>query len=253
MSGEVGAAVVPASFMAMNQFLNAMGDATVGVNVAPGGGAAGAYAPAPKLSPQQASAYAAVTPRDRGAPTFTSRWNVWASGYGSNSRVDGDTTTGSHNTSTRVYGTVVGADYRPGPDTRFGFALGGAGTNFNLDAGLGGGRSDLFQAGGYARHQIGAAYLIGSAAYGWQDVTTDRTVNSTDLAGLPMSASLRGRFQANTFALRGEGGWRVALPFANATPYAGAASDHHPPAGIQRKRDVRQRAVCARLCGAIDN
>ena len=41
---------------------------------------------------------------------------------------------------------------------------------------LGSGRSDLFQAGVYARHTMGAAYIAGALAYGWQDITTNRTV-----------------------------------------------------------------------------
>jgi uncharacterized protein with beta-barrel porin domain len=175
-----------------------------------------AYAPKRKLSPQQTDAYAAVTPRDRMVAPFASRWNVWATGYGGNSSVNGDAAAGSHNTSTRVYGTVVGADYRLTPDTRFGFALGGAGTSFSVDSALGGGRADVFQAGAYARHQMGAAYLTGALAYGWQDVTTDRTVTA---AG---TDKLHASFAANTLAARLESGWRYAMPAVAVTPYAAA-------------------------------
>lgn len=223
VSGEPGASVPTAGFAAMNQFINAMMD-NAGSNNNQGGplGFAqdidqeNAYAPKRKLSAQQTDAYAAVTPRDRRTASFASRWNVWAAGYGGNSSVDGNATAGSHNTSTRVYGTAVGADYRATPDTRFGFALGGAGTSFTVDSGLGGGRADVFQAGAYARHQMGAAYLTGVVAYGWQDVTTDRTltVSGTD--------KLRATFNANTLAARLETGWRYAMPAIAVTPYAAA-------------------------------
>src|SRR5207248_1523550 len=73
------------------------------------------------------------------------------------------------------------ADYRIAPNTLAGFALAGGGTNFSVGNGLGSGRSDLFQAGAYARHTMGAAYVAAALAYGWQDVTTNRTVT---LAGL---------------------------------------------------------------------
>ncbi len=70
----------------------------------------------------------------------------------------------------------------------------------------------MFQAGGYARHQMGLAYFAGMVAYGWQDATTERTAGTTDV--------LHGHVQTNTFAARGESGWRIATSFANATPYA---------------------------------
>ena len=39
--------------------------------------------------------------------------------------------------------------YHVTPATSYGFALAGGGTNWNLSGGLGGGRSDAFQAGVY--------------------------------------------------------------------------------------------------------
>ncbi|WP_163602611.1 autotransporter domain-containing protein, partial [Klebsiella pneumoniae] len=77
-------------------------------------------------------------------------------------------------------GAAVGADYRFSPDTIAGFALAGGGTSFGV-SNLSSGRSDLFQAGAYMRHNMGAAYVTGALAYGWQDVTTTRNVT---IAGL---------------------------------------------------------------------
>ncbi len=222
-SGEPGASIPTAGFAAMNQFINAMMD-----NTGPGGGQPGvlgfagddasAYAPKQKLSRAQTDAYAAVTPRDRMPTPFATRWNVWATGYGGNSRISGDAATGSNATSTRIYGTAVGANYRLSPDTLLGFALGGAGSNFTVDNSLGGGRADVFQAGAYARHNMGAAYVAGALAYAWQDITTDRTVT---VAGID---KLRAGLKANALAARLEGGWRTAaLPVAM-TPYAALQS-----------------------------
>ena len=94
-----------------------------------------------------------------------------------------------------------------------GFALAGGGTNFNVANG-GSGRADLFQAGAFARYNPGAFYLAGALAYGWQDVTTDRTVT---VAGIDR---LQARFNANTYAGRVEGGYRFATPWMGLTPYA---------------------------------
>ncbi|MBI3702855.1 MAG: autotransporter outer membrane beta-barrel domain-containing protein, partial [Rhizobiales bacterium] len=152
--------------------------------------------------------------RDRRDASFERRWGVWASGYGGASSVSGNATTGSHSTSSRIYGTAAGADYRATPNTLVGFALGGAGFNYGLSDGLGGGRADVFQAGAYGRHTMGPAYVAAALAYGWQDVTTDRTVtiSGTD--------NLHARFNAHTFAARGEAGWRFATPYMGVTPYA---------------------------------
>jgi hypothetical protein len=64
---------------------------------------------------------------------------------------------------------------------------------------VGGGRSDLFQAGAFVRYNAGAAYLTAALAYGWQDITTDRTVT---VAGIDR---LRAEFKANAWSGRLEG------------------------------------------------
>jgi uncharacterized protein with beta-barrel porin domain len=79
---------------------------------------------------------------------------------------------------------------------------------------LGSGRSDLFQAGAFVRHTVGPAYLSAALAYGWQDITTDRTVT---IAGVDQ---LRARFNANAFSGRVEGGYRFVTPWMGITPYA---------------------------------
>ena len=115
-----------------------------------------------------------------------------------------------------MYGTAVGADYRFSPFTIAGFALAGGGTNFSIANALGTGRSDLFQAGAFVRHTVGPAYISGALAYGWQDITTDRTVT---IAGVDR---LRAQFNANAFSDRVEGGYRFVTPWTGVTPYAAA-------------------------------
>ncbi len=81
----------------------------------------------------------------------------------------------------------------------------------------GSGRSDLFQAGAFIRHTVGAAYISGALAYGWQDITTDRTVT---IAGID---HLRAQFNANAWSGRVEGGYRFVSPWMGGigiTPYA---------------------------------
>jgi uncharacterized protein YhjY with autotransporter beta-barrel domain len=233
ISGESATGSQQATFDAMNLFMGLMTDPFVagrGDGVSPGtttpgyaeeqGYGVSAYAP--KDTPRSQSerdAYAAIY---RKAPPmadpFTQRWSVWAAGYGGSQTTDGNATLGSNSTTSSIAGTVVGADYRISPYTLAGFALAGGGTSFSV-AGSGSGHSDLFQAGAFIRHAVGPAYISGALAYGWQDITTNRTVTA---AGIDQ---LRAEFNANAFSGRLEGGYRFVSPWAGGiglTPYAAA-------------------------------
>jgi autotransporter-associated beta strand protein len=144
---------------------------------------------------------------------FDPHWSVWGAAYGGGSSTDGNAALGSSAVTARAFGFVTGADYRISPFTLAGFALAGGGTNFNVN-GFGTGRSDLFQAGAFVRQNVGPAYVSAALAYGWQDITTDRTVT---VAGLD---HLRAEFNASAFSGRAEGGYRFVTPWMGVTPYA---------------------------------
>src|SRR5258708_28935426 len=129
------------------------------------------------------------------------RWRMWGGGFGGSQTSDGNAALGSNAVTSRIAGTAVGADYRFSPFTIAGFALAGGGTSFSIANALGSGRSDLFQAGAFVRHTVGPAYVSAALAYGWQDITTDRTVT---IAGLDQ---LQARFNANAYSGRVEGGY----------------------------------------------
>ena len=229
-SGEIATGAQQTTFDAMTQFVGVMTDPFMGgrgdpAASSPSGASqfadaddTSAYASTGrKRSIAERDAYAAIY---RKAPVtadiLTQRWSVWAAGYGGSQTTDGNATTGSSTVTSRIYGTAVGADYRFSPNTIAGFALAGGGTNFGI-AGSGTGRSDLFQAGAFVRHTIGALFLSGALAYGWQDVTTNRTVT---IAGVDQ---LQARFNANTYSGRVEAGYRFVAPWGGGigmTPYA---------------------------------
>ena len=224
LSGEGATGTQQATFDAMSQFVGLLLDPySHGGASTPGGSVSGyaseaepsAYASAGRQrSAAERAAYAMVT---KAPPqNFEARWNVWAAGFGGSQTTDGNAAVGSSSTTSRIAAGAVGADYRISPNTVAGFALAGGGTNFVVGNGLGSGRSDLFQAGVYARHTMGPAYIAGALAYGWQDVTTNRTVT---LAGLDQ---LQARFNANAFSGRLEGGYRFVSPWMGVgiTPYA---------------------------------
>lgn len=228
-SGESATGSQQATFDAMKLFMGLLTDPFVpGRTDAAGTGGSPGYAEeslsyaAKDHDGGERSAYAAVYAKAPPiAQTFAQRWSIWTAGYGGSQLTAGDPRVlGSNGSRSSVYGTAVGADYRFSPDTIAGFAVAGGGTSFSvssLGTSLGTGRSDLFQAGAFVRHNAGPAYLVGAIAYGWQDMTTDRTVTA---AGVDR---LRAEFNASAWSGRLEGGYRFVAPVAGGvgiTPYA---------------------------------
>jgi uncharacterized protein with beta-barrel porin domain len=221
LSGEVSTGSQRVAFNAMTQFLGVLTDPVAGRGDGFGSGSsATGYAD----ESDQTRAYASRRAGDafamftKAPATYLPRWSVWASGFGGGQSISGNAAAGTNDTTSRIAGAAVGADYRFSPDTIAGFALAGGGTSFGV-SNLSSGRSDLFQAGAYMRHSIGAAYVTGALAYGWQDVTTTRNVT---IAGLDV---LQARFNANTLSGRLEGGYRFVVPVIGGlgvTPYAAA-------------------------------
>lgn len=215
-SGESATGSQQTTFNAMNLFMGLLTDVFgAGRSVTPGAipyadeTSANAYAAAGK---RPGDAFASIY-RKAPSPTFEQRWDVWAAGFGGSQTTDGHAALGSNTTTSSVYGTAVGLDYRFSPSTIAGFALAGGGTGFGVN-GLGWGHSDLFQAGVFIRHNAGPAYVSAALAYGWQDITTNRTVTA---AG---TDQLRAQFNANAVSGRIEGGYRQATQWIGLTPYA---------------------------------
>ena len=231
LSGETATGSQQTTFDAMNQFMGLLtdpftggrGDGAATGTAAPGyaeqqGYDASAYAPRDG-SQRARDAYAAIYRKAPAlAPQFVPGWSVWAAGFGGSQTTDGNAALGSNTATSSIAGTAVGADYRLSPTTRAGFALAGGGTSFGIVGG-GSGRSDLFQAGAFIRNNAGPAYVSAALAYGWQDITTNRTVS---VAG---TDQLRAEFNANAYSGRLEGGYRLVSPWLGGigvTLYAGA-------------------------------
>jgi len=237
-AGETATGSQQTSFVATTQFFGTLFDHGSGDTAATGaavttfadgnGNAYDAAAPTASRSGTARDAFAMLTKAP--APDVAQRWSLWASGFGGSQTTDGNAMAGSNKTSSSVVGTAVGVDFRLSPFTTAGLAMAGGGSSFSV-AGSGAGRSDLFQTGGFIRHSVGPAYLAGALAYGWQDVTTNRTVS---IAGLDQ---LQARFAVNTYSGRTEAGYRFATPWLGLTPYAaGQVTAFDLPAYAERVR-----------------
>jgi uncharacterized protein with beta-barrel porin domain len=214
VSGEAATGAEKSVFQMTTQFLELLLDPWASDRVGGGAGASG-FAPEQQagLPPDVALAYASVL---KAPPAnFDARWNVWGSAFGGSSNTNGNPVTGSNNLTAADYGFAAGADYRATPNTILGFALAGGGTNWNLGQGLGGGRSDAFQAGLYSKTTFGPAYVSAALSFANHWFTTNRTA---------LGDQLTATFEGQDYAGRIEGGYRFALPAGYAslgvTPYA---------------------------------
>ena len=159
---------------------------------------------------------------------YAPHWSSWASGAGGAQFSGGGVMQGGGSAGSRMFGTVVGADYSLSPQTTAGFAMGGGGGGFGGPslggaslgvASLGGsnfgsgGRSDMFQTGAFLRHTDGQAYVGGALAYGWQAMSNDR---------MPFAGGdrLNAEVGATAYTGRVEGGYHFATPWLGIAAYA---------------------------------
>jgi outer membrane autotransporter protein len=194
------------------------------VDVAGTGGPALGFAPGREALPDDiALAYAKLLKAPPKPASFDERWTLWGAGYGGSNRTSGDpAVVGSHDLAARAAGGAAGLDYHLSRDSVVGVALAGGGTNWSLAQGLGGGKSDAFQAGVYGATRWGPAYLAAALAFTNHWMSTDRFA----FAGDHLSA----RFNAQSFGGRVESGYRFATIYGGLTPYAAIqAQSFHTP------------------------
>lgn len=210
LSGEVGTAVSPSGIQSMNAFM----DVTLGgrsgprMTVAP-------PEPAPSTvsvlgyGPGALPAYDRTISISRAVlPQRT--WGMWVAGFGDRSVTYGNAALGTHTRTSDLLGGALGIDFYPDPDTIIGIAAGVSGTRFGLSDDFGSGTVTTYHAGVHARREFDAAYLTGALAYGFSNVSTDRTVT---IAGTDRFTA---NFGAHSVGGHIEAGYRLGwiTPFA---------------------------------------
>jgi outer membrane autotransporter protein len=228
IDGEAATGAEHSAFQSMTSFLNLMLDPFVDGrnNLGPGGfgGPATGFAPErpSNLPPAVALAYDSIL-KAPPAPSVAPRWNAWAAGYGGSGTANGNPVVGSSDITAQTFCYAAGVDYHVSPDALFGFALAGGGTNWGLAQGLGGGRSDAFQAGLYGKTFFGPAYLAADVGFANHWFTTNRTAFAGD--------QLTAKFDGQSYGGRFETGYRFGvLPTFGVTPYAAVqAQSFHTP------------------------
>jgi autotransporter-associated beta strand protein len=227
ISGEAATGAQQVGFQMGSQFLSLMLDPFVDGRSGVGSADHPALGFAPErdaMPPEIAHAYAAVLKApSKAVPLYEPRWSVWGGAYGGSNRTTGDlAVTGSHDLSARTVGFAGGFDYHLSRDTVVGLALAGGGTNWSLAQGLGGGKSDTFQAGFYGATKSGPAYLAAAFAFTNHWMSTDRFAFAGD--------HLTADFNAQSYGGRLEGGYRFGTPYGGIAPYAAIqAQSFHTP------------------------
>jgi autotransporter-associated beta strand protein len=217
LHGEAATGAQKVGFQLTDQFLNLMLDPFVDGRSGVGGAdhPALGFASQRETMPREiALAYASVLKAPpKAVPVYEPRWTVWGGAYGGSNRTSGDLAViGSHDLSARTVGVAGGFDYRLTPDTLVGLAFAGGGTDWSLSQGLGGGKSDAFQAGIYGATKSGPAYLAAAFAFANHWMSTDRFA----FAGNHLTAD----FNAQSYGGRLEGGYRFGTPYGGIAPYA---------------------------------
>ena len=208
LSGEAATGAERSAFQLTIEFLNLMldpfvnGRGNVGSSGA-GGNQALRFAPDQQASlpPDIALAYASILGKAP-PPSFDQRWSAWGGAFGGSSTTSGDPTVGSHDIAAGTYGFAAGMDYHASPSTIVGFALAGAGTNWGLSNGLGGGYSEALQIGTYGITWFGPAYLAGALSFSNHWFTTNRSA---------LGDQLTANFVGQSYGARFEGGYRVPV------------------------------------------
>ena len=131
-------------------------------------------------------------------------WSAWGSAFGGAQWLNADPGTAAPAAQQAIGGGAFGGDYRVGPQTVLGVALGLSDNNYSVAATGASGRATGFHAGLYGMHDWNGFYANGALAYSRFDGNATRSI-----AGIGTTETAKSTAIANQFAARLE----VGRPF----------------------------------------
>ena len=131
-------------------------------------------------------------------------WSAWGSAFGGAQWLNADSGTAAPSAQQAIGGGAFGGDYRVGPQTVLGVALGLSDNNYSVAATGASGRATGFHAGLYGTHDWNGFYANGALAYSRFDGNATRSI-----AGIGTTETAKSSAIANQFAARLE----VGRPF----------------------------------------
>lgn len=144
-------------------------------------------------------------------------WRAWASGFGGQQTMRGDTTTGASPQSMSSYGGAMGVDYQIGSSMLLGVAAGYSSSIFNATATGVQGTTDGFHVGAYTGFRVASFYGSASVTYSGFDNKAKRTVAPFGGAGGEVENS---SFSSEEIRTRVEMGRRLSMDAMAITPFA---------------------------------
>ncbi|MFN3656117.1 MAG: autotransporter domain-containing protein [Pseudolabrys sp.] len=213
LSGQGTSAAQDASFSAGALFGNAMFQQGLAWLTGSGGAANGislGYAQEPRSRLAGHDAFAAMRPR----AAEPARWRAWALGFGGMGNIDGESSTGSADQTTRTYGGAFGVDRQLADDLLIGVAAGGTGSHFSVSSLSTSGDVNGGHVGVYAIKAFGPSYLAATVSYARLDNRTERTIT-----GVGPTETATGRFDSDQLSGRLEFGRRYGYATYTLTPF----------------------------------
>ncbi|WP_210237422.1 autotransporter domain-containing protein [Martelella lutilitoris] len=151
---------------------------------------------------------------------------VWATGYGSWSKLDG--TAGSAALTDSVGGTFIGVDVGAFGSMRFGGVFGYGQSTYEVEGQNAKGSSDDYTLGLYGGGQWGGWGTDFGAAYTWHDISTSRSIDFS-----AFSDRISGSYDAGTFQVYGSFGYTFDMgDNFRLEPYADASYIHQTSDGF---------------------
>ncbi|MGH2340282.1 autotransporter domain-containing protein [Segnochrobactraceae bacterium EtOH-i3] len=153
------------------------------------------------------------------AAVSSEKLSIWGRGFGAWGTLDGDGNAAS--VSSTIGGFLAGADLPIGDLWRAGVLAGYSRTSFGINARSSSGSSESYHAGLYGGADWNRIGLRTGLAYSWNSLSTDRNV-SLPGGGETLSAD----YDAGTFQMFGELGYRWDMAPVSFEPFANAAYVH---------------------------
>ena len=174
---------------------------------------------------------------------------LWASGFGQEASLNGNSSVGSASLSSRASGFAAGMDYEATRNFLLGFAGGYSYSNFSVSDRATSGTVEGAHGGIYGVAHSGSVYLAGAGEFAHYDNKTSRTVAYSPLAAIGglYDETQNGKFSSDEWLGRLEAGYKAGwvTPFAGfqyASLGNGAFSETSPSS-------VAAQAGCAAPCG----
>lgn len=149
----------------------------------------------------------------------TSGWSFWANGFGGAQWLNADGGTAAPAANQSIWGGAVGGDYRVGPQTLIGAAIGLSDGSYWVGATGANGRATGFHAGLYGLQEWGPYYLTGALSYSRFDGNATRPIAGIGTTETAKSSAIANQFTGRIEVGRSfelapvDGGRLAATPF----------------------------------------